>query len=108
MNDYYKLQDQAHARWMEAQELIDRAERLMDHGKIDESEWYRMLADARSLQEAAIELEKIAADAQVLGGNVGKNNAGGGGAGHYLYAGVFVMICDHFTKFFGVFRVLDD
>ena len=66
MNDYYKLQDQAHARWMEAQDLIDRAERLMDHGKIDESEWYRMLADARSLQEAAIELEKIAADAQVL------------------------------------------
>ena len=66
MDKYYVLQDQAHAKWMEAQEVITRAETLYDHGKIDETEWYRMLADARSLQEAAIDLEKQAADAQVM------------------------------------------
>ncbi len=66
MTDYYQLQDNAHRKWMEAQDIITRAETLYDHDKIDEAEWYRMLADARMLQEKAIELEKLAANAQVL------------------------------------------
>ena len=66
MNAYYQLKDQAHRTWMEAQTLIDRAEYLYDHGKIDATEWSRMLADVLALQDKAMELEKSASRAQVV------------------------------------------
>src|SRR5512139_1989773 len=56
--DYYKLQDDAHKLWMQAQEIISTAEVKYEHGRIDVTEWYRMLADARAIQEQAMELEK--------------------------------------------------
>lgn len=66
MNNYYELQDKAHTLWVKAQDSIDVAERRYTRGAINEGEWYASLAAARSLQEQAIELEKQAADAQVL------------------------------------------
>jgi hypothetical protein len=55
---YYELKDQAHSKWMKAQEIISIAEVQYAHGRIDEIEWYRMLADARAIQEDAMEIEK--------------------------------------------------
>jgi hypothetical protein len=57
-SSYYAIQDKAHGLWMKAQDLISMAEVQYAHGRIDECEWYRMLSDARAIQEQAMKLEK--------------------------------------------------
>jgi len=68
MNRYYELVDQAHAKWMQAQDLVSRAEDCIDHNYPTDADivaWYETLAKARELQEAAMALEMEAAGARI-------------------------------------------
>jgi hypothetical protein len=71
---FYQLKDLSECKWREAQDMVSLEEnrqnriRSNNHGTItkqDEAEWFRVLADAYSLQKEAIAIEKEAAEARV-------------------------------------------
>lgn len=61
MTDHYQLKSDSEKMWLEAQRIIDHAEKLYESGQIDTASWYELLAKAEKIQLEAKEMEKIAA-----------------------------------------------
>ena len=58
--NYYEMKTEAEAKWIDAQRIIDHAEKLYERGEINMVEWYEMLASAERIQHEAKEMETIA------------------------------------------------
>ena len=65
MTQFYQLQDRAQQCWRKAQEIVGVAETQLEHGLIDQDQWYERLADAVFLQDEAVQLESQAVDAEI-------------------------------------------
>jgi hypothetical protein len=60
-----ELRDRAQECWIKAQEMVSKAEDDLELGRINQDAWYEVLTEATLLQDAAIQLESLAMDAQI-------------------------------------------